>query len=95
MQPVAVAQQVGREISLLQAKILLSGLKFEAKTGMKMSRHVNSKQIAASALGLSPRSKYPVLIAALEESIAHTEKVNGIEPKEEKPAPKGWDVVQS
>jgi len=93
MQPVAVSNQVARELSLFQAKILLSGLKLEAKRGMKMSRHVNSKQIAASALGLSPRSKYPVLIAALEESIAHTEKVNGIETPA--PAPKGWDVVES
>lgn len=78
MQPVAVAQQVARELTLFQAKFLLIGLKFEAKTGMKMSGKVNSKQIAASALGLPSRSKYPVLIEALKLSIHETEKANGL-----------------
>lgn len=61
-------------MTLFQARLALIGLKFEAKTGMKMSSKVNTKKLVAEALGLPVKTKYPVLIAALEQSIKNTEE---------------------
>jgi hypothetical protein len=80
-QPAAVADQTARTLNLLQARLLVTGLKFEAKTGMKMSGKVNSKRIAAQALGLPTRSTYEVLISGLEEAIRLTEVQNNLPRK--------------
>lgn len=62
-------------MTLFQARIALIGLKFEAKTGMKMTGKVNTYRLVATALGY-PKSARPskeTLIERLEQSIAYTE----------------------
>lgn len=66
-----MAQQ---QLSLFQARIALLGLRFEHKTGMKMTSKVNTKKLVAGALGMSSRTKYPELIEALEAAIKTTEE---------------------
>jgi hypothetical protein len=63
------------DLSVFQLRILITGLKFEAKTGMKMSSKVNSSLIAKSFLGLplNSRPKKEHLIAALEQVLAEAE----------------------
>lgn len=62
-----------QQLTLFQAKLALIGLRFEHKSGMKMTSKVNTKKLVAEALGLPVRSKYPVLIEALEAAIKETE----------------------
>jgi len=62
-------------MTLFQAKMLLTGLKFEAKTGMKMTSKVNTYRIAADILGY-PKNSRPSkeqLIRELEAAIVETE----------------------
>jgi hypothetical protein len=75
-QPAEVSKATARTLSLMQARMLVIGLEFEKKTGMKMSGKVNSKRIAAEALGLPTRTKIDVLIAGLKEAIRYTEIAN-------------------
>lgn len=73
-----MTQSQPQQLNLFQAKMLLIGLKFEGKTGMKMTSKVNSKKLAADLLGLPVRSKYPVLIEGMKEAIHATETANGL-----------------
>jgi hypothetical protein len=62
-------------MTLFQAKIALTGLKFELKTGMKMSSKVNTYRIVATALGY-PKNARPSkeqLIRELEAAIVETQ----------------------
>lgn len=80
-QPAAIADKTAATLTLFQAKMLVIGLKFELKSGLKMSGKVNSKRIAAQALGLPTRTKTEVLIESLENVIQKTEKI--VEMKKE------------
>lgn len=62
-------------MTLFQARIALIGLRFEAKTGMKMTGKVNTYRMVADALGY-PKKARPSkeqLIQELEVAIAETE----------------------
>jgi hypothetical protein len=62
-------------MTLFQAKLALIGLRFEAKTGMKMTSKVNTYRMVATALGY-PKNARPnkeQLIIELEAAIAETE----------------------
>ena len=63
------------QLTLLQLKVLITGLKFEAKTGMRMSGKVNSYAIAKSFLGLpkNSRPKKDELIEALQQVLTDVE----------------------
>lgn len=62
-------------MTLFQAKLALIGLRFEAKTGMKMTSKVNTYRMVATALGY-PKNARPSkeqLITELEAAIVETE----------------------
>jgi len=62
-------------MTLFQARIALIGLRFEAKTGLKMTNKVNTYRLVANALGY-PKNARPSkqeLIQNLELAIAETE----------------------
>lgn len=62
-------------MTLFQAKIALTGLKLQARTGLKMSSKVNTYRLVAAALGYSPKQRPSLqqLIEELEVAIADTE----------------------
>jgi hypothetical protein len=66
-------------MNLLQARLALIALRFEAKTGMLMTakNKVNTYRVVATALGYGPKSKPKIadLISGLEASIKHTEEL--------------------
>lgn len=45
------------QLTILQLRVLITGLKFEAKTGMKMTNRVNSSLIAKRFLGIPDKSR--------------------------------------
>lgn len=63
------------QLTLLQLRVLITGLKFEAKTGMKMSGKVNSALIAKRFLGHpdKARIKKDVLVEELERVLTDVE----------------------
>jgi hypothetical protein len=66
-------------MTLFQARIALIGLRFEAKTGMKMTGKVNTYRMVANALGYSKKARpsKEELIQNLELVIAQTEAQGG------------------
>lgn len=68
-------------MTLLQLKVALTGLKFEAKTGMKMTNKVNTYRWVATALGypVKARPKVTVLIAELEALIGEYERLRKLQ----------------
>jgi hypothetical protein len=63
------------KVTMLQLKMALMGLKFEARTGMKMSAKVNTYRWVADVLGY-PRNVKPskqTLILELEHLISRLE----------------------
>ena len=64
-------------MTLFQARIALIGLRFEARSGMKMTNKVNTYRMVADALGY-PKKARPSkeeLIQNLELAIAETERM--------------------
>lgn len=71
------------QLTLLQLKVLITGLKFEAKTGMKMTNKVNSSLIAKRFLGIpeKARTKKEVLVEQLERVLATELESISIDPR--------------
>ena len=67
-------------MNLLQATVALSGLKLQAKTGMKLTNKVNVYRMVANALGYPSKSRPSLqeLIANLELAIEDTKAQAGI-----------------
>lgn len=67
-------------MTLLQAQVALSGLKLQAKTGMKLTNKVNVYRMVANSLGY-PRNSRPsiaTLITQLEQAIIDTKIEHGL-----------------
>lgn len=67
-------------MTLLQAQVALSGLKLQARTGMKLTNKVNVYRFVADALGYPSKSRpsIPTLIQQLEQAIADTKAEHGL-----------------
>ena len=67
-------------MTLLQAQVALSGLKLQARTGMKLTNKVNVYRFVADALGYPSKSRpsLDVLIQQLEQAIADTKAEAGL-----------------
>jgi hypothetical protein len=67
-------------MTLLQATVALSGLKLQAKTGMKLTNKVNIYRMVANALGYPSKSRPSLqeLIANLELAIEDTKAEAGL-----------------
>jgi hypothetical protein len=70
-------------MTLLQAQVALSGLKLQAKTGMKLTNKVNIYRMVANALGYPSNSRpsIPTLIEQLEQAINDTRAEAGLPPR--------------
>ena len=66
-------------MTLLQLKVLLIGLKFEARSGMKMTSKVNTYRLAASVLGypVKARPAKAELIEGLERLVNERMELRG------------------
>lgn len=66
-------------MTLFQAKIALTGLKFQARTGMKMTSKVNTYRLVATALGYPAKARPSLeqLIRELEAAIVDTQAEAG------------------
>jgi len=75
-----VAPTLMKEVTMLQLHVALIGLRFEAKTGMKMSGKVNTYRWVADVLGYPSKARptKAELIANLEEFISRVELANTI-----------------
>lgn len=61
----------------LRITMVESAMRFELKTGMKMTRHANTFEIARQYLGITTRSKqkvYDAFVAAMPRLIAECEQ---------------------
>ena len=67
-------------MTLLQAQVALTGLKLQAKTGMKLTNKVNVYRMVANALGYPSKSRpsLPTLIQQLEVAINETRAEAGL-----------------
>jgi len=67
-------------MTLLQAQLALSGLKLQARTGMKLTNKVNVYRMVANTLGYPSKSRPSLqeLIANLELAIEDTKAQAGL-----------------
>lgn len=67
-------------VTMIQLHTALIGLRFEARTGMKVSRHVSAYQWTKNLFGYPPKSRpnKEMLVRALEGLISDIETSKGM-----------------